>query len=66
MSVDKSNKGCGIIAIIIFIACLIIWIGMMQSGKLDGIDGIFQFVIVGFIVFVGVCYFIIKIKDGEL
>jgi len=67
MSEKKSNKGCGIIAFIIFIIALFMFIPRWTGEEsVDGFGEHFIYMILLGIVAIGVIYLIIKIKDGEL
>ena len=67
MSEKKSNKGCGVVALIIFIIALILFIPRWTGDEsVDGFGEHFFYMILLGIVAIGVIYFIIKISDGEL
>ncbi|MDO6737348.1 hypothetical protein [Wenyingzhuangia sp. 2_MG-2023] len=66
MSKEKSNKGCGIVALIIFIIALVMFMPRWYGSKsVDGFGEYFLYFILQGVVLVGVIYFYIKIKDGE-
>ena len=67
MNKKKSNKGGGIIALIIFIIALFLFIPRWTGEEsVDGVGENFGYMILLGIVGVGVIYFIIKISDGKL